>query len=609
MSEPKDTLDAMSASIPAGAAVLPAGGCRVVNGPEDQHLEWGAVDWRAAEDEVRRLRQRIFTASKDGDHNRVRNLQKLMLRSHSNTLISVRRVAERNAGRVTAGIDGETALSSPARAALAVEVHCQDTPWRARPVKRVFIPKSNGKQRPLGIPVLRDRVLQARVLNALEPEWEARFEPRSYGFRPGRGCHDAIEAIYWTLNGPRAKRLWILDADLSAAFDRIDHDQLLAALGGFPAQSLIAGWLRAGVVEQGKFAATDEGTPQGGVISPLLLNIALHGMEQAAGVCYRTLGTDGAQTVAGTPALVRYADDFVVMCHTRDQAEQAWRRLAEWLAPRGLTINEDKTRIVALSEGFDFLGFNVRRYGDKLLIKPSVSAVQRVRRRLTAELRALRGSNAAAVISTLNPIIRGWAAYYRGVVSKEVFTTIDHHLWQDTYRWALRAHPNKSKRWVTARYFGPFNPARQDRWVFGDRDSGAYLRRFVWTKIVRHQLVGGNSSTDDPALASYWADRRRSSLTVLDRPMLRLLRVQHGRCPGCGNLLLHADQAPQSPREWEQWITGTRRALRKQALTRVDQPTSTDITTTHRLLHADCHRRQTRATAQQHHRSTPEGLA
>jgi RNA-directed DNA polymerase len=216
-----------------------------------------------------------------------------------------------NAGRATAGIAGETALTSLARAVLAVEVHRQDRPWRARPVKRVFIPKSNGKQRPLGIPVLRDRVLQARVVNALEPEWEARFEPRSYGFRPGRACHDAIEAIYWTLNGPRAKRLWILDADLSAAFDRIDHDHLLSALGGFPARSQIAGWLGAGVVEQGRFAPTDEGTPQGGVVSPLLLNIALHGMEQAAGVSYRSLGADGAQTVAGTPPLVRYADDCV----------------------------------------------------------------------------------------------------------------------------------------------------------------------------------------------------------------------------------------------------------------------------------------------------------
>jgi len=236
-------------------------------------------------------------------------------------------------------------------------------------------------------------------------------------------------------------------------------------------------------------------------------------------------------------------------------------------------------------------------------------AVQRIRKRLTAELRALRGSNAAAVISSLNPIIRGWAAYYRGVVSKEVFAAIDHYLWQDTYRWALRAYRNKPKRWVTARYFGQFNPVRQDRWVFGDRDSGAYLRRFVWTKIVRHQLVGGTSSIDDPALTSYWADRRRSNTASLDRPMLRLLQALQGRCPGCGNLLRHADQIPQSPHEWEQWIIGTRRALRQHAIARVDQPTSTDITITHRLLHADCHRRLARATAQQHRKAAPAGLA
>src|SRR5450759_3849607 len=171
--------------------------------------------------------------------------------------------------------------------------------------QRIYIPKANGKQRPLGIPVLRDRALQACVVNALEPEWEARFEQRSYGFRPGRGCHDAIEAIYWTLNGRNAKRQWILDADLTAAFDRIDHDHLLDSVGTFPARELIRGWLKAGVVERGRFAPSEEGTPQGGVVSPLLLNIALHGMEAAAGVRYYKLGTDGAQTVAGTPALVR----------------------------------------------------------------------------------------------------------------------------------------------------------------------------------------------------------------------------------------------------------------------------------------------------------------
>src|SRR4051812_35135320 len=257
-----------------------------VNGPQDDDLDWDAIYWRPVEDDVGRLRRRIFKASQEGDLKRVRNLQKLMLRSRSNTLVSVRRVTQHNAGRKTAGIDGEVALTSPDRAALAVDLHRHTSPWQARPVKRVYIPKANGKQRPLGIPVLRDRVQQARVANALEPEWEARFEPRCYGFRPGRGCHDAIEAIYWTLKGRRSKRQWVLDADLSAAFDRIDHTRLLAHLGSFPARGMVAGWLRAGVIENGRFTPTEEGTPQGGVVSPMLLNIALHGMEKAAGVRY-----------------------------------------------------------------------------------------------------------------------------------------------------------------------------------------------------------------------------------------------------------------------------------------------------------------------------------
>ncbi|WP_239063337.1 group II intron reverse transcriptase/maturase [Streptomyces sp. SID13031] len=469
----------------------------VVNGPRDDNLDWDAIWWRSVEDDVGRLRRRIFKASQDGDLKRVRNLQKLMLRSRSNTLHSVRRVTQHNAGRKTAGIDGEVALISRDRAALAVDLHRHTAPWLARPVKRVYIPKANGKQRPLGIPVLRDRVQQARVANALEPEWEARFEPRSYGFRPGRGCHDAIEATYWTLKGRWAKRQWVLDADLSAAFDRINHDRLLTHLGGFPARGLIAGWLAAGVVERGRFTPTEEGTPQGGVVSPMLLNIALHGMEQAAGVRYLRHDTYGVETRPDSPVLVRYADDFVVMCHTRHQAEQVWQRLGEWLAPRGLAFNEDKTHIVHVEQGFDFLGFNIRRYRGKLLIKPSPAAVKRIRQRLATEVRSLRGANAEAVIRRLNPIIRGWAAYYRSAVSKEVFSTVDHHLWGHLYRWALRAHQNKPRRWVVDKYFGMFNPSRQDRWVFGDRDSGIYLRRFVWTKIVRHRLVMGTASPDD----------------------------------------------------------------------------------------------------------------
>jgi len=338
--EPEDKLDATT--------IVAA------NGPEDAPFDWHAIDWRRVEDDGRRLRQRIFTASKAGDLKKVRSLQKLMLRSRANTLVSVRRVTERNAGRLTAGVDGEVALTPEAKAKLADRVHQNAEPFKALPVRRVYIPKrgSSGRRRPLGIPVILDRCLQARVVNALEPEWEARFERKSYGFRPGRGCHDAIEAIYQVVKGRRPKRRWALDADLAQAFDKLAHDHILAMLGTFPAKGMIRQWLKAGVVEQGRLHRTEDGVPQGGVVSPLLLNIALHGMEQAAGVRYDTNGWARADS----PVLIRYADDLVALCHTRQDAFEIKARLADWLAPRGLAFNEDKTRVVTLDEGFDFLG-------------------------------------------------------------------------------------------------------------------------------------------------------------------------------------------------------------------------------------------------------------
>ena len=246
----------------------------LVNGPEGllpfDGDAWERVDWRFHEEQVRRLRGRIFKAVQAGDWPLARNLQKLALRSWSNTLVSVRQVTQRNTGRRTAGIDGLVALTSQARAEMAVRVHASIGSHRPSPVRRVYVPKASDKtkMRPLGIPVLSDRCHQARVRNALEPEWEARFEPRSYGFRPGRGCHDAIESLFSTLCG-KSRRVWILDADLAGAFDRISHGHLLEMLGGFPAREMIAGWLKAGVFEAGKgFAPTGEGTPQGGIITP-----------------------------------------------------------------------------------------------------------------------------------------------------------------------------------------------------------------------------------------------------------------------------------------------------------------------------------------------------
>jgi RNA-directed DNA polymerase len=559
----------------------------VVNGPEDDVVDWLSIDWRQVEDEVRRLRQRIFTASQAGDLKKVRNLQKLMLRSRANALVSVRRVTERNAGRKTAGIDGTVVVTAPGKAALAEQVRNAGSTSAAQPVKRVYIAKADGKQRPLGIPVIFDRAQQALVVNALEPEWEARFEPKSYGFRPGRGCHDAIEAIFHVARGPNPSRRWVLDADLAAAFDRIDHSHLLDLLGTFPARGEVRQWLKAGVVEQGRFTSSEEGTPQGGVISPVLLNIALHGMEEAAGVRRQLTGIHAGETRRDSPVLIRYADDLLALCHNKEQAEEVKARLAEWLAPRGLVFNEDKTRIVNLDDGFDFLGFSVRRQSGKLLIKPSKAAVKRIRQRLRTEMRSLRGANVAMVLQRLTPIVRGWATYYRSVVSSEVFNALDTYLWRLTYKWAKFRHPKKPKHWIVERYFGRFNKSRRDRWVFGDRQSGAYLVKFAWTNIVRHQMVTKGASPDDPALTEYWsARRRRAAPPPLDNLSLRLLKVQGGTCPVCGDLLLVADHPPQSPREWEQWVRVTGKALAKRHMT-YQSGGSSDAGTI-RLIHTRC---------------------
>jgi RNA-directed DNA polymerase len=567
-----------------------------VNGPEGllpfDGDAWEHVNWRHHEGQVGRLRGRIFKAAQEGDWPLARNLQKLMLRSWSNTLVSVRQATQRNAGRRTAGIDGLVALTSQARAEMAVRVHATIGSHRPSPVRRVYIPKASDKtkMRPLGIPVISDRCHQARVRNALEPEWEARFEPRSYGFRPGRGCHDAIESLFNTLRG-KSRRVWILDADLAGAFDKISHEHLLGMLGGFPAKGMIAGWLKAGIFEAGKgFAPTGEGTPQGGTISPLLLNIALHGLEEAAGVRYHT-GNYSGTVRPGCPALTRYADDLVVCCHSGQQAEQVKAQLAEWLEPRGLAFNDAKTRIVPLSEGFDFLGFNLRRYPNgKLLIKPSAKAIKRFRDRLAKEFHALRGSNVAAVLATITPVIRGWVAYYRTVVSSGVFHALTGYLWKLAYKWACWSHRNKPRRWIVDRYFGKFDRFRNDRWVFGDRDTGAYLPKPAWTDIVRHTLVKGGSSPDDPALAGYWAQRRQKVKPPLDSYTMRLLSRQDGRCSLCGENLLTPDQPPQSPQGWERWFLQViRRAITADYLIHQDTPSAARSQRTH-LVHTTCHR-------------------
>lgn len=404
--------------------------------------DWNTTNWRRTNRVVRNLRQRIFRATREGNWNKVASLQKLMLRSHSNILLSVRRVTQINAGKRTAGID-KVVVKSPAARGKMVDDLSTTTPWKSKPARRVYIPKANGKQRPLGIPVVKDRCLQAMVKNALEPSWEARFEGPSYGFRPGRGCHDAIAKIY-LLARPHKKKKWIVDADIKGAFDNINHEFLLKAIDKIPGRELIKQWLKAGYVDRGSFHESTSGTPQGGVISPLLANIALHGMEEALtdyktlkngrvtptrnGVKYNNRGEN-----VGKRAVVRYVDDFLLFCESRQDAEKSARIISGWLNERGLELSEEKTKIVHLSEGFNFLGFNIRHYkapltsnsGWKLLIKPSKESVIKLRKTLRDTWISLRGSNVDAVINSLNPKIRGWANYFRIGVASEIFSKLD----------------------------------------------------------------------------------------------------------------------------------------------------------------------------------------
>src|SRR5581483_8068217 len=315
--------------------------------------DWQRINWRAANRRVRNLRQRIFRATQQGDWDKVQSLQRLMLRSYANTLVSVRRVTQVNQGKRTAGVD-KLVVNTPERRGQMVDHLMTFQPWTAQPAKRVYIPKANGKLRPLGIPTIIDRCLQARVKNALEPSWEARFERTSYGFRPGRSCHDAIAKIVLLANA-RSRKRWIVDADIKGAFDNISQDHILAAIGSFPAREVIKQWLKAGYVEKSVWHATESGTGQGAVVSPLLANIALHGMEEALGVAYNNQGG-----VISRRAVVRYADDFAVFCESREDAEQTVEILKGWLAERGLVFSEDKTRIVPITDGFDFLGFTIR---------------------------------------------------------------------------------------------------------------------------------------------------------------------------------------------------------------------------------------------------------
>jgi RNA-directed DNA polymerase len=497
---------------------------------------WADINWSAVEVSVRRLQGRIYRASVSGEHRKVKNLQRLIVRSMSAKLKGIRQVTQENDGRHTPGIYGVVCDTPKARLELLKD-GLSLKGYRPKPVRRVYIPKANGKERPLGIPTVKDRVMQALVKQALEPEWESRFEANSYGFRPGRSCHDAIEAIHTTLS-QKGSGEWVLDADINGCFDTINHEALLNRLPVFT--RTLRRWLKAGVVELGHYRTSEKGTPQGGVISPLLANIALDGMEREFG-CERAKGT--TVSPAKRPgrnrglSLIRYADDFVITAPSRKVLEEyVIPKVEVFLAKRGLALSRAKTRIVHVNDGFEFLGFEIRRFGEKLLTRPQKEKVLEHLRVIKAHLDANKQAPASRVITDLGPVIRGWSNYYRHAASKKTFGKASHRTWEMLWNWAKRRHPNKPSKWVKNRYF-----ANDGYWTF--TEGSAKLCRHNATPITRYVKVMGRSSPMNPDQRIYWEERKRRIVArkTYRRDRLKLLRQQGNACALCGNTFLPGD--------------------------------------------------------------------
>ena len=508
--------------------------------------EWKALPWRKLERRVFKLQTRIYRAQRRGNATVVHKLQRLLVNSWSAKCLAVRRVTQDNRGKNTAGVDGVRALPPTARLALVRSLGLSP---KALPTRRVWIPKpGTTEQRPLGIPVMRDRAAQALLTLALEAEWEAVFEPNSYGFRPGRSCHDAIMALWIGLN---QKAKFVLDADIAKCFDRIDHDALLRKLHTTPTfRRAIRTWLKAGVMDGPTLFPTEAGTPQGGVISPLLANIALHGLETVIRAAFpRTGARFGRPGEEWSPIVVRYADDFVVLHQDLATVEQAKQIAAEWLAGMGLELQPSKTRLVhslyehdGQSPGFDFLGFTVRQFptgkshsgksttgtrlGFKTLTMPSKTAIRRHEEALATAIRTYRAVTQAVLVHHLNPIIRGWSAYYSTAVAKAAFGRLDFHTYLKLQRWAKRRHPHASGWWISAKYWR----LDQGTWAFGTRD-GTQLHRHDQTPIRRHIKVRGEKSPYDGDW-SYWATRLGRYPGLYGREAI-LLKQQRGTCARC----------------------------------------------------------------------------
>jgi RNA-directed DNA polymerase len=501
--------------------------------------EWYAIDWRAINRNVRRLQVRIVQATKVGRWNKVKALQRLLTCSYSGKVLAVRRVTENN-GKKTPGVD-RIIWETPEEKTKAVH-DLKRRGYQPQPLRRVYIPKKSvGKtKRPLGIPTMKDRAMQALHLLALDPVVETTADKNSYGFRQQRSCADAIDQCFKALShAPNTQ--WILEADVKSCFDRISHAWILAHVP--MDRTILQKWLKSGYMDKHVLYETTDGTPQGGIISPALANCALDGLERLLQEKFpqdKRLKSLGGKSASVN--FIRYADDFVITSKSKELLEGEVQPVVEqFLQQRGLELSPKKTVITHVEKGFDFLGQNVRRYPNgKLLITPSKKNVKTFLDGIRQTIKDAGGMSAAALIDQLNPKIRGWANYHRHVVSKRTFGRVDHSILFSLWQWARRRHQNKNPRWLKPKYFE--RRGNRDWTFFGETCDDKGQPNKVWlyhaksTPIQRHVKVKGEANPYDPAYETYFENREGDHMRETFRGTRTLRYIwneQRGLCTIC----------------------------------------------------------------------------
>lgn len=509
--------------------------------PSHETVDWHSIDWARCYREVRRLQARIVKATREGRYSKVKSLQWMLTHSFSGKAIAVRRVTE-NRGKKTSGVDGVT-WSTPKDKSQAV-MSLKRRGYQPQPLNRVYIPKTNGKKRPLGIPTMKDRAMQALYLLALEPVAETTADQRSFGFRPERSTADALEQCYLVLSHKRSP-VWILEGDIKGCFDNISHDWLLA---NTPTDhEILRKWLKAGYLEDKELFPTKAGTPQGGIISPVLANLALDGLQARLDAVFGKRRYINKVRIHLKVNYVRYADDFIVTGYSKDILEQeVMPVIKEFMAERGLTLSAEKTKITHIDEGFDFLGANIRKYKGKFLIKPSKANIKSFLNKVRSLIKGHKTSDQNNLIKMLNPIIKGWADFHRHSVAKVIYKHVDHNIWKSLWQWAVRRHPHKSKIWIKRRYF---HRVGSRDWVFAANTGkhfpdGKPIRRMLQmasdTPIIRHCPLRLEANPFDPMWEEYFEARMSIKMKNSLRGRKKLISLwlqQDGKCPVCNQVI------------------------------------------------------------------------